>query len=119
MGDTALACFGRIPWIGRQGVRRARRRQSNDVDNDGGDDDNNGSDANDKDGSDDGNNDEGDADSNGTGNDDYDNNDVNNNNDDDGTTTMQWRQRQWNDNNLMVMGLRAMCHPSEATINLY
>jgi hypothetical protein len=35
MGDTALACFGRIPWIGRQGVRRAGRRQSDNVDKDG------------------------------------------------------------------------------------
>ena len=23
MGDTALACFGRIPWIDRQGVQGA------------------------------------------------------------------------------------------------
>ncbi len=35
MGDTALACFGRIPWIDRQGVRRAQQRQSDHVDDDG------------------------------------------------------------------------------------
>ncbi len=37
MGDTALACFGRIPWIDRQGVRRARQQQSNNADDDGND----------------------------------------------------------------------------------
>jgi hypothetical protein len=31
---------------------------------------------------------------------------------------MQWQQQQWNEDNLMVMGLRVLCHPSEATINL-
>ena len=36
----------------------------------------------------------------------------------DGTTTMRWRQRQWNDDNLMAMETRALCHPSEATISL-
>ena len=68
MGDTALACFGRIPWIDRQGVRRARRQQSDNVDDDGddGDDgDSDGSDADDKDGGDDGNNNECDVDSDG------------------------------------------------------
>ena len=34
MGNTALACFGRIPWIDRQAVRQAQRQQSNDVNND-------------------------------------------------------------------------------------
>jgi hypothetical protein len=36
----------------------------------------------------------------------------------DGMTTMRWQRRQWNDDNLMSMGSRALCHPSEATINL-
>ncbi len=52
MGDTALACFGRIPWIDRQGVRRAQQRQSNNVNDDGNGGDSNGSDADDKDGDD-------------------------------------------------------------------
>ncbi len=65
MGDTVLACFGRIPWTDRQGVRRARRRQSDDVDDDGDDGDIDGSDDADRDGGDDENNDEGDVDSNG------------------------------------------------------
>ena len=43
MGDTALACFGQIPWIHHLGVRQARQRQSNDVLNDGDDGDSNGS----------------------------------------------------------------------------
>jgi hypothetical protein len=37
MGDTALACFGQIPWIDHQGVRRARQQQSDNVDDDGDD----------------------------------------------------------------------------------
>ena len=28
MGDTALACFGRIPWIDHQGVRRAQQQRA-------------------------------------------------------------------------------------------
>jgi hypothetical protein len=28
MGDTALACFGRIPWINSQGARQARRQRA-------------------------------------------------------------------------------------------
>ena len=82
MDDTALACFGRIPWIDRQGVRQARRRQSNDVDDDGDDGNSDGSGANNRDGDDDGSNEEGDIDGNGGSNNDYDNDD------DDGTTTM-------------------------------
>jgi hypothetical protein len=43
--------------------------------------------------------------------------DVNNdNNDNNGTMTMRWRRRGWNNDDLM-MGLRVLCHPSEATIN--
>ncbi len=34
MGDTALACFGRIPWIDHQGVRQAQRQQSDNVNDD-------------------------------------------------------------------------------------
>ena len=36
MGDTALACFGRIPWIDCQGVQQAGRGQSDNVNDDGG-----------------------------------------------------------------------------------
>jgi hypothetical protein len=68
MGDTALACFGRIPWIDCQGVRLARRRQSNNVDNDGNDSNSDGSNADDKDGSNDGNIDKDGVDGNGSGN---------------------------------------------------
>ncbi len=78
MGDTALACFGRIPWIDCQGVRRARQRQSDDVDDDGDNGNSYGRDANDRDGGNDGDNDEGDIDGNVGGDDNYDNNDVNN-----------------------------------------
>ncbi len=123
MGDTALACFGWIPWIDCQGVQRARQRQSDDVNDDGNKGNSDGSNANDRDGGKDGNNDEGDIDGNGGGNDDYDNNDVNDNdndNDDDdamATTTME--RQGWNDNNVMAMGSQVLCHPSEeATINL-
>ena len=28
MDDTALACFGRIPWIDSQGAQQARRRRA-------------------------------------------------------------------------------------------
>ena len=55
----------------------------------------------------------------GDGNHDYDNDDVNDDDDDDGTMTMRWRRRRWNDDDMKVMGSRALCHPSEATINLY
>ena len=72
----------------------------------------------DKDGSNNGNNDKGDVDSNGGGNDDYDIDDVDDDNNDNGTITMQWQRRGWNDDNPMAMGLQALCHPSEATINL-
>jgi hypothetical protein len=37
-------------------------------------------------------------------------------NNDNGMTTME--QRQWNNDDVMVMGSQALCHPSEATINL-
>ena len=65
MGDTPLACFSRIPWIDRQGVRRARRQPSVDVDGDGDNGDSNGSDADNKDGGNDGNNNKGDVDGDG------------------------------------------------------
>ncbi len=102
MGDTALACFGRIPWIDRQGVRGARLRQSDDVNDDGNNGNSNGSDTNNRDGGDNGNNDKGDINSDGGGDDDYDNDDVSNgddddDDDDDGTTTMRWRRGRWND----------------------
>jgi len=106
MGDTALAFFGRIPWIDRQGVWRAWRRQSNDVNDDGDDGDSDGSDADDRDGGDNGNINEGDVDGDGGGDNDYDNDDVNDNDDDDdnddGTTTMRWQRQQWNDNDAMT-----------------
>ncbi len=118
MGDTTLACFGQIPWIDRQGVRRAQQQQSNNVDNDGNNGDSDGSNADNKDGGNDGNNNKGDVDGDCSGNNNYNNYDVNDNNNNDGMTTMQWRRRQWNNNDMMVMGLQALCHPSEATINL-
>jgi len=76
-----------------------------------------------RDGGDDGNNDKGDVDGDGGGDSNYDNDDVNDNNDDDdnddnGTTAMRWRQRRWNNDDVMAMGSRALCHPSEATVNL-
>ncbi len=92
VGDTALACFGRIPWIDRQGVRWSWRRQSNDVDDDSDDGNSNGSDANNKDGDNDGNNDKGDVNGNGGGDDNYDNNDVVNDDNNDGMTTMWWQR---------------------------
>jgi hypothetical protein len=58
------------------------------------------------------------VDGDGGGDDDYNIDDVDDDNDNDGTTTMGWKQRRWNDNDLMRMGSRALCHPSEATINL-
>ncbi len=83
VGDTALACFGRIPWIDRQGKCRARHRQSNDVNDDSDNGDSDGSNADDKDGGDDGNNNKGDVDGDGGGDDNYDNDDV-----DETTTTV-------------------------------
>ena len=40
----------------------------------------------------------------GGGDDGYDNDDVVDNDYDDGTTTMRWRRRQWNDEDLMAKG---------------
>ena len=73
MGDTALACFGRIPWIDRQGVQQAQRRQIGNVNDDGDNGDSNGSDTDDKDGGDYGNNEEGDVDGDCGDNNDYNN----------------------------------------------
>jgi hypothetical protein len=101
MGDTALACFGQIPWIDHQGVQQARRQKSDDVDDDGNDGDSNGSDANEWDGGNNGNNNEGDVGGDDGGDNDYDNDDVNKDDSEgnDGMTTMRCRQRRWNDNN--------------------
>jgi hypothetical protein len=163
MGDTPFACFGQIPWIGRQGVRHARWQQSNDVSNKGDDSDSNGSNTDNKDvkwmamvavtttttttttitsmmttttmgwqqcngnnnvmvmDSEDGDNDEGEVDNSGSGGNDKDdcNGDVDNDDNE------WWRQQQWDDNIVMVMGsqkrakfLRALCHPFEETINI-
>ena len=101
MGDTTLACFGRMPWIDRQGVQQAQRLQSDNVDDDDNNGNSNGSNANNRDGCNDGNNNEGDVDGDGGGDDDYDNDDINNDddNDDNGMTTMRWQRRRWNDDN--------------------
>jgi hypothetical protein len=110
IGDTALACFGQIPWIDRQGVRRAQQRQSNDVADDGDNGNSDGSDANDKDGGDNGNNDKGDINGDDGGDDDYNNDDVNDVNDNDGQLrcngdeddgTMRMEQRRCDGNGLM------------------
>ena len=93
MGDTALACFGRIPWIDSQGARRTTTT-SDDVDDDGDSDDN---DANDNDGGD-GDNDDGEVEHDGgDDNDNDDDDDVNidvvEDDDDDG---------RWDDDNEMA-----------------
>ena len=120
MGDTALACFGRILWIDSQGARQAR------VDDDGDSDDN---DANDNDGGN-GDNNDGEVEHNSGDDDDNDNDDdvnidVVEDDNDDGTSTMRWRRGRMGDNNAMAMGgqrhaerSRAPRHPSKATINL-
>ncbi len=102
VGDTALACFGRIPWIGRQGVRRAQQQQSDNGNDDGNDGDSDGSIANGRDGSNDGNNNnKGDVDGDGGGNNDYDNDDVNDKNDDNAMATMTMEQQQSDGDGLM------------------
>ncbi len=83
MGNTALACFGRIPTIVRQGAQWQQATTSDYVDDNG---NSGGSDADNKDG-DDGNNDDGEVDSDGG-----DNNDI----DDDGNCENVWlRARHW------------------------
>ncbi len=116
MGDTTLSCLGWIPWIDRQGVRQARRPQSDDVDNNNKDGDSDSSNANDRDGGNDCNNNKDDVDDNGGSNDYYDNNDVNDddndNNNNNGTTMMRWWRQQWNNDNwLMTMWWQWACKP--------
>jgi hypothetical protein len=102
MGDTALACFGQIPWIVCPGVQRAQRRQSNCIGNNGNDGNSNSSNVDDRDGDEDGNNNKGDVDGNGGSNDNYNNNDINDDNDnnDDGMTT--WQRQRWNNDDGMT-----------------
>jgi hypothetical protein len=94
MGDTTLACFGRIPWIDSQGARQAQRRQATCRDNDGGD----------------GDNEDGEVEH--DGGDDNDNNDyddvnidvIEDNDDEDGTRMMRWRRGRMDDDDAMAMG---------------